>query len=49
VLHLGQGAGSRRVLDCSEEQAAKLLAALDPQLLGPFVARPGVSPSGATA
>ena len=40
VLHLGQGAGSRRVLDCSEEQAATLLAALDPPLLGPFVARP---------
>ena len=26
VLHLGQGAGTRRVLDCSEEQAAALLA-----------------------
>ena len=27
VLHLGQGAGTRRVLDCSEEQASTLLAA----------------------
>ncbi len=36
VLHLGQGAGSRRVLDCSEEQAARLLADLDPPLLRPF-------------
>ena len=43
VLRLGQGAGSRRVLDCSEEQASRLLAALDPALLGPFV-----SPTGAT-
>jgi putative membrane protein len=40
VLHLGQGAGSRQVLDCSEEQAADLLAALDPPLLAPFVATP---------
>jgi uncharacterized membrane protein YdbT with pleckstrin-like domain len=37
VLHLGQGAGSRRVLDCSEEQAATLLAALDVPLFEPFV------------
>jgi putative membrane protein len=37
VLHLGQGAGTRRVLDCSEEQAAALLAELDAPLLGPFV------------
>ena len=36
VLHLGQGAGSRRVLDCSEEQAAALLAALDVPLFAPF-------------
>jgi putative membrane protein len=47
VLHLGQGAGTRRVLDCSEEQAARLLAQLDAPLLAPFV--PGLSPSGATA
>jgi putative membrane protein len=40
VLRLGQGAGSRRVLDCSEEQASSLLAALDPALLGPFVLSP---------
>jgi putative membrane protein len=37
VFHLGQGAGTRRVLDCSEEQAAALLAELDAPLLGPFV------------
>ena len=37
VLHLGQGAGSRRVLDCSEEQAAALLVALDVPLFAPFV------------
>jgi len=37
VLHLGQGAGSRRVLDCSEEQAGSLLAALDIPLFAPFV------------
>jgi putative membrane protein len=36
VLHLGQGAGTRRVLDCSEEQAATLLAELDAPLLGPL-------------
>jgi putative membrane protein len=41
VFHLGQGAGSRRVLDCSEEQAASLLAALDAPLLAPFVADAG--------
>ncbi len=43
ILHLGQGAGSRRVLDCSDEQAAELLAALDPPLLGPLVARPAAA------
>jgi len=37
VLRLGQGAGSRRVLDCSEEQASSLLAALDVPLFAPFV------------
>jgi putative membrane protein len=47
ILHLGQGAGSRRVLDCSEEQAASLLASLDAPLLGPFVVPS--SPSAATA
>ena len=36
VLRVGQGAGSRRVLDCSEEQAAKLLAQLDAPLFSPF-------------
>jgi putative membrane protein len=44
VLHLGQGAGTRRVLDCSEEQAATLLAELDAPLLRPFVV-PEVAPS----
>jgi putative membrane protein len=39
VLHLGQGAGSRRVLDCSGEQATALLAALDAPLFRPFVTR----------
>jgi putative membrane protein len=47
VLHLGQGAGTRRVLDCSEEQAATLLASLDAPLLGPFVRE--ATPSGSTA
>ena len=37
VLHLGQGAGTRRVLDCSAEQAASLLAQLDAPLLRPLV------------
>lgn len=37
VLHLGQGAGTRRVLDCSEEQASALLAALDVPLFRPLV------------
>ena len=36
VLHLGQGVGSRRVLDCAESQARELLAALDGPLLGPL-------------
>ena len=36
VLHLGQGAGSRQVLDCSEDQAADLLAALDAPLFAPL-------------
>ncbi len=48
VLHLGQGAGSRRVLDCSEDQAAALLVALDVPLFAPFAPGP-VSPSAATA
>ncbi|MDQ3086472.1 MAG: PH domain-containing protein [Actinomycetota bacterium] len=42
VLHLGQGAGSRRVLDCSEEQAAALLATLDVPLFAPFVPRSSI-------
>lgn len=47
ALHLGQGAGSRRVLDCSEEQATTLLAALDVPLFEPFVA-PHAAPAGTT-
>ena len=43
VLHLGQGAGSRRVLDCSEEQAATLLAKLDAPLFRPFAAVPAAA------
>ena len=38
VVHLGQGAGSRRALDAGDGQAAALLGALDPHLLGPLVA-----------
>jgi putative membrane protein len=38
VVHLGQGAGSRRALDAGGAQAAALLAALDPPLLEPLVA-----------
>ncbi len=51
VLHLGQGAGSRRVLDCSEEQASALLAALDVPLFAPFVTTRSapVNPSGGKA
>ena len=44
VFHLGQGAGSRRVLDCSEEQAAALLARIDAPLFAPFEV-PEVAPS----
>jgi putative membrane protein len=47
VLHLGQGVGTRRVLDCSEEQAASLLARLDAPLFAAFV--PRSRPSAATA
>ena len=41
ALHLGQGAGSRRALDLGNEQAAALLAGLEPRLLAPLVAAPG--------
>jgi putative membrane protein len=40
VLHLGQGVGSRRVLDCAEAQARELLVALDAPLMGPLAGRP---------
>lgn len=38
VLHLGEGAGSRRVLDGGEEQARDLLPQLRPRLFDPLVA-----------
>ena len=38
VLHLGQGAGSRRLLDVGEAQARALLAALDRPLLAQLAA-----------
>jgi putative membrane protein len=37
IVHLGQGAGSRRALDAGEGQATALLAALEPRLLAPLV------------
>ena len=37
-LHFGQGAGSRRVLDLGEDQAASLLRVLDASLLEPLLA-----------
>ena len=37
VVHLGQGAGSRRALDAGEEQAAVLLAGLHPTLFEPLL------------
>jgi putative membrane protein len=48
VLHLGQGAGTRRVLDCSEEQAATLLAELDAPLFAPFAARQAAASAAIT-
>ena len=40
IVHLGQGAGSRRALDAGEGQAAALLASLEPRLLGAAGVRP---------
>jgi putative membrane protein len=37
VLHLGEGAGSRRALDAGSEQARAMLAQLHPQLFAPLV------------
>jgi putative membrane protein len=37
VLHLGEGAGSRRALDAGAEQAGTLLAQLRPPVFGPLV------------
>ena len=42
VVHLGQGAGSRRALDAGEDQAAALLAGLHPRLLEPLLTGDGV-------
>ena len=46
IVHLGQGAGSRRALDAGEDQAAELLAGLHPTLLAPLLSSPeAVSPA----
>ncbi len=48
VLHLGEGAGSRRALDAGSEQARALLAQLQPRLFEPLVdTRPAVQGDGA--
>jgi hypothetical protein len=50
TVFLGQGAGSRRALDAGRRQAADLLTALAPELVGPLRARapdPGAQPEGA--
>jgi putative membrane protein len=44
VLHLGEGAGSRRALDAGEDQARELLPHLHPRLFAPLV--PGVRDLG---
>lgn len=38
VMHLGEGAGSRRALDAGEDQTRALLAELHPRLLEPLLA-----------
>jgi putative membrane protein len=43
-VHVGQGAGSRRALDLSEEQASILLAELAPRLLAPLLVQHGREP-----
>jgi putative membrane protein len=40
LVHLGQGAGSRRALDLGEEQAAALLERVRPELFEPLLPRP---------
>ena len=40
VVHLGQGAGSRRALDAGEDQASVLLGDLHPRLFAPLLRRP---------
>lgn len=39
TAHLGQGAGSRRALDLAHGEAVALLAAAEPELVGPLVER----------
>jgi putative membrane protein len=43
IVHLGQGAGSRRLLDAGEQQARAVLAALHPPLLGSLAAAPAAA------
>lgn len=40
TAHLGQGAGTRRALDLAHADAVRLLAAAEPELVGPLVERP---------
>ena len=44
IIHLGEGAGSRRAFDLGERQAADLLARLYPPLLRPLLTRPDADP-----
>ena len=41
VLHLGDGAGSRRLLDVSEAQARSALASISPRVLAPLIGGAG--------
>jgi putative membrane protein len=43
-VHLGQGAGSRRIVDLGQGQAGNLLRELDPRLLGPLLEGASVRP-----
>jgi putative membrane protein len=45
VVHLGQGAGSRRALDAGADQAGPLLAELNPRLFAPLVDERGPAPT----
>lgn len=46
VLHLGEGAGSRRALDAGAEQAQALVAQLHPRLFAPLAGSPGAKDRG---